>query len=253
VLTASGDAVDALLGTGSGAFTRGDSVRPGGIVDSIALADLDGDDRLDLVAATDTELRVFYGLGDGRFRGAQIAATDSAGVAGVFVRDANADGRPDLAYLTDRDELVILTNPRLFQAGLAPYGRGTPDCDGAIVMTGNSRPYLGNLGFEFVIVNAPAHSNGLVAIAFGQDEPGTDPCLGFLFHLLPGPEVNPRFIVADANGGAVDPYAIPELPGLVGGTVYAQTVWLGDLGASCSPSPFGFSSSRGLALTVQPQ
>jgi hypothetical protein len=253
VLTVSGSAVDSLLGNGTGGFRRVGTQQLGGIVDSLALPDLDGDGRLDLVASTDIELRVCYGQGDGQFRAPEIAVNDVAGVSAVVARDTNADGRPDLGYVTDRAELAVLTNPRALENGIAPYGTGTPDCAGAIVMTGNSRPYLGNLDFEYVVANAPARRGGVIAIAFGQDAPGTDPFgLGFLVHLLPGSEVNPRFLVSDANGGARDPYEIPELPGLVGGTVYAQTVWLGDVGG-CSPSPVGISSSRGLALTVQPR
>jgi hypothetical protein len=47
------------------------------------------------------------------------------------------------------------------------------------------------------------------------------------------------------------PMPIPRNPGLVGGTVFVQTVWLGPTGPSPCP-PLGLSASFGLKINIQP-
>lgn len=109
---ASSNAVSVLLGNGDGTFqTRADYGVGSGPVD-IAVADVNGDGHLDLVAADSTypfggqteTLSVLLGSGDGTFAGAN--KTFSTGVAGstvqnsfVFSGDFNGDGKVDLGEL----------------------------------------------------------------------------------------------------------------------------------------------------------
>jgi hypothetical protein len=252
VLGLARNSVDSLRGSGAGQFARVATQRQAGLIDSLALADVDGDGPLDLLTGAGTEIRIAYGNGDGSFGAPEIAVVDPAGLSAVTTRDVNGDGRPDICYLTARDELGMLLNPLPSSPGLVPYGTGTPDCLGSIVLTGNSRPYPGNLEFSFVGRNALPRSRGLLLIGFRQDLAGSDPFgVRVEFHVSVGPEVNPRYVVADANGRIEDPYAIPDLPGLVGATIYAQTLWFDGPTGGCSTSPLGFSSSRGLSLTIQ--
>jgi hypothetical protein len=88
-----------LLGNGNGTFQPAVSYNSGGSTISVAVADVDGDGKSDLVAAnwgTGT-VGILLGNGDGTFRGVQTF--DSGGTYPIFVAaaDVNADGRPDLA------------------------------------------------------------------------------------------------------------------------------------------------------------
>ena len=57
---------------------------------------------------------------------------------------------------------------------------------------------------------------------------------------------------ADAGGTAHGALPIPSQPTLGGLTVYAQSFWPWPGGFPCSPTPLGLSSSRALAVTLQP-
>jgi hypothetical protein len=82
----------------------------------VALSDLDGDGRPDLVItrknpsyAEDHELAVLSGNGDGSF-GAKIGY-GTAGVAGMLaIGDLNGDAKPDLVTITDANTVDVLVN-----------------------------------------------------------------------------------------------------------------------------------------------
>ena len=69
---------------------------------SVALADVNGDEKLDIVAVNrlDNTVSILPGVGDGTFRQAITFAVSGAPVA-VAVGDFNKDGKPDLAVLED--------------------------------------------------------------------------------------------------------------------------------------------------------
>ena len=69
--------------------------------------------------------------------------------------------------------------------------------------------------------------------------------------LLGAPLFAVQVYASDAGGQGRYPLPLPAAPGLAGVTLYAQSVW--DWGpSSCSPTPIGWSSTHGLAVTVQP-
>jgi hypothetical protein len=112
--------VAVALGDGKGGFTRapGSPVAVGPSPYPAALADLDGDGRLDLVATTTDrskdgqavtrELTVLFGDGKGGFRRSQVRLR-TAHPWFVAVADVNGDGKPDLvATHAERSELTVL-------------------------------------------------------------------------------------------------------------------------------------------------
>ena len=99
--------VGVLLGNGNGtlrAAVNYDSGGPGFFANSVAIADVNGDSKLDLVVADSCNdsfclhgnwVAVLLGKGDGTFRGAHRYRSKGASWA-VAVADLNGDGKPDL-------------------------------------------------------------------------------------------------------------------------------------------------------------
>jgi len=97
--------VGVLLGNGDGTFQPAVSYSWSGRADSLAVADVNGDGKLDLLLGDwgKATLGVMLGNGDGTFQAAVTYPTGSSGAIGtriVAVADVNGDGKPDLLVTT---------------------------------------------------------------------------------------------------------------------------------------------------------
>lgn len=90
--------VAVFTGLGDGTFQAGPTVTTGKNTTSLALADVDGDGRLDAAAATDQDVAILRGGGDGSLA---IADRVLAGTTprAVGLADLDHDGRPDLTAI----------------------------------------------------------------------------------------------------------------------------------------------------------
>jgi hypothetical protein len=103
--------ISVLLGNGSGTFSPPLTFPTGGYgADSIAVADLNGDGKPDIVVANycavasagclgtpdEGSVSVLLGNGDGTFQSAVLYDSGGAGSGSVVVGDMNGDGAPDL-------------------------------------------------------------------------------------------------------------------------------------------------------------
>lgn len=93
-----GGAVGVLLGNGDGTFQTAVSYGSGGQdAESLAVADVNGDGKPDLVVANgDGSVGVLLGNGDGTFQAAVSYASGGVSASSVAVADVNGDGKPDV-------------------------------------------------------------------------------------------------------------------------------------------------------------
>ena len=93
-----GNTVSVLLGNGNGTFRAAQSFATGSLPNSVTLADLNGDGRVDLAVANyrSSSVSVLLGNGDGTFQGHNDLSTLSR-ASSMALGDFNGDGKPDLA------------------------------------------------------------------------------------------------------------------------------------------------------------
>ena len=93
-----GGVVGVLLGNGDGTFQAAMSYGSGGQeAESVAVADVNGDGKFDLVVANgDGSVGVLLGNGDGTFQSAMSYGSGGASASSVAVADVNGDGKLDL-------------------------------------------------------------------------------------------------------------------------------------------------------------
>jgi hypothetical protein len=118
------DGINVMMGNGDGTFQAAVAY-PLSFTDWVTAVDLNGDHKIDLVAANSlialSELTVFLGNGNGTFQSGKSypAGTDAYYVA---VGDFNGDGKVDLATPDNRyDDVVVLLN-----TGVASFSPTTP-------------------------------------------------------------------------------------------------------------------------------
>jgi hypothetical protein len=115
-----GCAVGVLLGNGDGTFQPAVSYSSGGY--SLAVRDVNGDDKPDLVVSS-SAVGVLLGNGDGTFQSAVTYGSGGGTAYSVAVADINGDGRPD----------VLATN----------YCTGPDPCLGSVdVLLNNAGPHI---------------------------------------------------------------------------------------------------------------
>ncbi|MEQ1858899.1 MAG: VCBS repeat-containing protein [Chthoniobacteraceae bacterium] len=104
-----GYSVSVLLGNGDGTFQSPQNFATGSNPQSVALADVNGDGRPDIVVtgstfdpqtSTNAFVSVLLGNGDGTFQARQNFGNSFSSATDVAVGDMNQDGRPDLVVLT---------------------------------------------------------------------------------------------------------------------------------------------------------
>ncbi len=149
-----GSCLGVLLGTGTGSFGAQTTYATGIYPASIAVADVNGDGKLDVIVANSgvpatgagSDLGVLLGNGSGAFAAqTTFVSGQSPGSAGVA--DLNGDGRPDiyLANFTDNNLGVYLNNGNGNFTGqvYTITGAGGPviDLNGAAAGTGYSTVY----------------------------------------------------------------------------------------------------------------
>jgi hypothetical protein len=207
--------------------------------------DFDGDGWLDVVAVGKA-IELWRG-GPGGLAPSELHAAWSP--SDVATGDWDADGWIDAAVLS-YDRLSVHPNERRAPPGLAPFGIGTPGCKGTHLALGDAPPAIGTT-MNLTCNHAPPLGLGLKVSSLGALDPGL-PLLDMLVHVDPlSPILLINVVQADLAGLARFPVAIPFEPSIQGLVFYKQWFWLTWPALGCMPSASGFSSSRGLAFTIQ--
>jgi len=118
--------VSVLLGNGDGTFQPAVSMpTPGQTPGVLAVADFNGDGKLDVASGSGDVL--LLGNGDGTFE-----VPESLGVVGfgIAVGDFNRDGRPDLAVASNLDRVMILQNALNFHTSTTTGLTSSPNSSG---------------------------------------------------------------------------------------------------------------------------
>ena len=160
-LAGSAGAVSVLLGNGNGTFAARQTFAAGSNPNFVAVADVNGDGKPDLLVVNDTTngtVSVLLGNGNGTFAAPATIAVGSH-PASMAVADLNGDGRPDLVVGSGSAVGVLLSNgngtfqPQLtLAAGTDPYavtladvnGDGKPDILAANFGSASTSVLLGN-------------------------------------------------------------------------------------------------------------
>jgi hypothetical protein len=171
------------LGNGDGTFQAPLNIFSNRYAMSIAAADVNGDGKLDLLAAAENGVAgmdVSLGNGDGTFQPAVTYPTCAAG--GIVVADFNQDGKPDVAVPCAVSLAVLIGNgDGTFQAyksygtagAASPVVKGDFNGDGKIDIAAGPFIYLGNGDGSFQAPAAPLPVGNpvlaMTAADFNQD------------------------------------------------------------------------------------
>jgi hypothetical protein len=113
-LVVASNPIAVFLGNGNGTFgpaqTYATTQQYGAY--SVAVADVNGDGKLDIVETgqLDNSVEVLLGNGNGTFQAPQVVATSTSQPRGFVIADLNGDGRPDLAIADSQHALDVELN-----------------------------------------------------------------------------------------------------------------------------------------------
>ncbi|HKE00277.1 MAG TPA: integrin alpha [Planctomycetota bacterium] len=192
------------------------------------------------------------------FEMTDAAAGTSFGAALGRIGDVTGDGLDDFVVGAPLSSLTVPNGGAgfLFGTGVkgtTSFGPGTPGCAGTEHLVTSEPPKVGASGMKLLTDHAPASTLGLALITDAQDLAGSDLFgLGVLLHVgvIGATFIANNDAVSDATGLGSAPMPIPNNPTLPGVTLYAQILWVWTSG--CSLPPVGLSSTKGLAVTIQP-
>ena len=168
-----------LRNEGNGRFAQPVHVSGAGRAAGIALADLNGDSKLDVVISdgdglsVGNSISIYLGNGDGTFGARQVVSLGSGRIApvGIAAADVDADGDVDLAVACDAVSAVMLLRNNGNGTFAAPVSMAVgmyPDDVAAGDLNGDGRPDL-----------VVAHQEYRVSVLINNGAGGFGPVVGY--------------------------------------------------------------------------
>jgi len=174
--------VDVLLGNGDGTFQAAVGYGSGGVLpSSVAVADVNGDQKLDVLVANncadsncDGSVGVLLGNGDGTFQAAATYLSGGNEALSLAVADLNGDSKPDVVVTTNvagisggRVGVLLGNGDGTFQSA-AIYPSGGSFSGGSVAVAdvnGDHKPYL-------VVENSQCCgvANGVAGVLLGNGD-----------------------------------------------------------------------------------
>ena len=208
----SGTLLSTNLGDGTGAFSSKEEIRLDPINNLlhccpkwVALADLNGDTKLDMVTTliADGEVAVLIGNGDGTFGAPTfISLGFPAGLFKADLQDFDADGNLDLAVpVAGRNSVSILLGD-----GTGSFGAGTDFTAGNVPLSVATGDFDGDGKLDLAVAIANPLGTGTVAVLLGDGSGGFGAATDFTV----GNE--PNFVATgDFNGDTKPDLAVANL------------------------------------------
>ena len=190
-----GGSVAALLGNGDGTFQPHVDYSVAGAV-SVAVADVNGDSKPDLLVGVGTSVGVLIGNGDGTFQPVVFYAAGvngSNGASSIAVTDVNGDGKPDLLVAGGyySGVAVLLGNgDGTFKPGVAYAGEYYTQSVTVADVNGDGKPDLLVAGWNNVY-------NGLLGVLIANGDGTFKPVV--TYSTGPGESFAFSAAVADVN------------------------------------------------------
>ena len=176
VANSNSNTLGVLLGNGNGTFkapaTYGSGGSAGSITESVVVADVNGDGRPDLVAATGSAVGVLLGNGDGTFQVAVRYGSGGMEAVSVAVADVNGDAKLDIVVANESTNTlgVLLGNgDGTFQPAV-PYGSGSHSFTYFLVIAdvnGDGKP---DLVVADECTDHPTCNSGAVGVLLGNGD-----------------------------------------------------------------------------------
>lgn len=198
--------VGVLLGNGDGTFQSEVTYASGGYdAVSVAVTDVNGDGKLDLLVANQesASVGVLLGNGDGTFQAVKTYISGVGSPESIAVADVNGDGKPDLLVAITGNNFegsvgVLLGNGDGTFQPVVLHDSGGTSAESVVVMdaNGDGKP-------DILVSNSCGStrlcspSDGNVSLLLGNGD-GTFQAAAFIYGPLPGQYS--RIAVADVNG-----------------------------------------------------
>jgi hypothetical protein len=204
--------VSVWLGKGDGTFQTPTPFSAGTTPDTVAVADVNSDGKLDLVVGNhgSGNISVFLGNGDGTFQAAANYSTPASGTPdSLVVTDFNGDGKPDIA--------VAISGINASSVALL-LGNGDGTFQTAIIMpSGFHSPGILRIAagdFNSDGKSDLAVTDGATLSILAGNGTGAIPTPAARSLIGPGAAINGSIVVADFNGDGYPDIAVTTRDGI---------------------------------------